>query len=370
MPPLFQWPRQAPPSTGTRADHEFRRRVARVLLLLAVLLVAGTGGYMLIEGWRPLDAAYMTVITLSTVGFNEVHPLSDAGHLFTIALITTGVSTAAYAAGTIGEYVIGGRLGGSLRRQRMQHEIDRLERHYIVCGYGRVGRQVVDELAARDMRAVVVEPSDDAFPPDAAGPLRIRGDATDDRALRQAGIERAAGLVAVAGDDATNIVVTLSARALNSDLLIVARAIEAEAEDKLRRAGATHVISPYRIGGQRIVTQLLHPRITDFLDVVVHRGSPELWLEEITVAPDGPANGQPLGETAIWDPDGVNVLAVAHQNGGLVTSPRKDLRLAAGDVLIALGTLEQLEAARQAAGDREGTTPAPAGRGLRSRSRG
>jgi voltage-gated potassium channel len=115
---------------------------------------------------------------------------------------------------------------------------------------------------------------------------------------------------------------------------------------------------------------LLHPRITDFLDVVVHRGSLELWLEEITVAPDGPANGRPLGETAIWGPDGVKVLAVGRQNGELVTSPRQDLRLEAGDVLIALGTLEQLEAARQVAGDREGTTPAPAGRGLRSRSRG
>jgi voltage-gated potassium channel len=353
-----------------RADGEFRRRLVRVLLLLAALLVAGTGGYMIIEGWRLLDAVYMTVITLSTAGFNEVHPLSDAGHLFTIALITTGVSTVAYAAGTIGEYVIGGRLGGSLQRQRMQHEIDRLEGHYIVCGYGRVGRQVVDELDARGLRPVVVEPSDAAVSSDEPGPLRIRGDATDDRALRQAGIERAAGLVAVAGDDATNIVVTLSARALNPDLLIVARAIQVEAEDKLRRAGATHVISPYRIGGQRIVTQLLHPRITDFLDVVVHRGSLELWLEEITVASDGPVAGRPLGETAIWGPDGVKVLAVGRRNGELITSPRKDLRLEADDVLIALGTLEQLEAARQAAGDRAGTTPAPAGRGLRSRSRG
>jgi voltage-gated potassium channel len=354
----------------TGIDHEFRRRLLRVLLLLTALLVAGTGGYMVLEGWRLLDAAYMTVITLSTVGFNEVHPLSDAGHLFTIGLIITGVSTAAYAAGTIGEYVIGGRFGGTLRRQRMQHAIDRLEGHYIVCGYGRVGRQVVDELQARDQRTVVVEPSDEAHLPEAEGPPCIRGDATDDRALRQAGIERAAGLVAVAGDDATNIVVTLSARALNPDLLIVARVIQAEAEDKLRRAGASHVISPYRIGGQRIVTQLLHPRITDFLDIVVHRGSLELWLEEITVAADGAANGRRLGETAIWGADGVKVLAVGRQSGELVTSPRQDLRLESGDVLIALGTLEQLEAARQVAGDREGTTPAPAGRGLRSRSRG
>jgi voltage-gated potassium channel len=370
MPLLFRLHRSLAPSTGTPDDHEFRRRILRVALLLGSAIVLGTGGYMTLEGWRLLDALYMTVITLSTVGFTEVHPLSDRGHLFTIALIATGVSTAAYAVGAIGEYVIGGRLSGALRRQRMQHEIDRLDGHYIICGYGRVGRQVVDELDARGTRTVVVEPSDEGFPPDAPGPLRIRGDATDDRALRAAGIDRAAGLVAAAGDDATNIVVTLSARALNADLLIVARAIQPEAEDKLRRAGASHVISPYRIGGQRIVTQLLHPRITDFLDVVMHRGNRELWLEEITVAPDGPANGRALGETAIWGSDGVRVLAVGQQDGELVTSPRADLRLAAGDVLIALGTLDQLAAARREAGDREDATLVPADRGRRSRSRG
>jgi voltage-gated potassium channel len=365
MPPLLRVRRSVLPSALTPADHAFRHRIARVLLVLAAALVAGTAGYMLLEGWRLLDALYMTVITLSTVGFTEVHPLSDAGHLFTIALIITGVSAAAYAVGAIGEYVIGGRLSGALRRQRMQRDIDRLQSHYIVCGYGRVGRQVVDELAARGLHAVVIEPDEDAIPEEEIRTLRIRGDATDDGSLRSAGIDRAAGLVAVAGDDATNIVVTLSARALNPDLAIVARAIQPEAEDKLRRAGATHVISPYRIGGQRIVTQLLHPRITDFLDVVMHRRNLELWLEEITVAPDGPANGRSLSETAFWGADGVKVLAVAREQGDLVTAPRGDLRLGAGDVVIALGTLTQLDVARREAGDRAPTTPERAGRGPR-----
>src|SRR6185437_4308632 len=162
----------------------FRRRIQRVLLVLSAALIAGTAGYMLIEGWRLLDALYMTVITLSTVGFTEVHPLSDPGHLFTIALITTGVSAAAYAVGAIGEYVISGRLSGSLRRQRMQNDIDRLQGHYIVCGYGRVGRQVVEELAARGLSAVVVEPQDDVVTDDEPALLRIRGDATDDSALQ------------------------------------------------------------------------------------------------------------------------------------------------------------------------------------------
>jgi voltage-gated potassium channel len=255
----------------------------------------------------------------------------------------------------------------------MQNQIDRLQGHYIVCGCGRVGRQVVDELSARGLRAVVIEPRDDAMTDGEGATLRIRGDATDDTALRAAGIDRAAGLVAVAGDDATNIVVTLSARALNPELDIVARAIQPEVEDKLRRAGATHVISPYRIGGQRIVTQLLHPRVTDFLDVIMHRRDLGLWLEEITVAPDGTANGRPLGDTAFWGAGGVRVLAVSRQGGDLVTGPKADLRLVAGDVLIALGTLEQLAVAQREAGerenrDRETVSPAPSGRDPRSRS--
>jgi voltage-gated potassium channel len=365
MPPLLRARRSVLPSALTAADHEFRRRIARVMLVLLAALVAGTAGYMVLEGWRLLDALYMTVITLSTVGFTEVHPMSDSGHLFTIALIVTGVSAAAYAVGAIGEYVIGGRLSGSLRRQRMQHEIDRLQGHYIVCGCGRVGRQVVHELAARGLRAVVIEPSEDAIPEDETATLRIRGDATDDGALRAAGIDRAAGLVAVAGDDATNIVVTLSARALNPDLDIVSRAILPEVEDKLRRAGATHVISPYRIGGQRIVTQLLHPRITDFLDLVMHRRDLELWLDEITVAADGPANGRSLGQTAFWGANGIEVLAVARDHGELLAGPQGDLRLGPGDVLIALGTLDQLEVARREAGDRSAATAERAGRGPR-----
>jgi voltage-gated potassium channel len=372
MPPLLRARRTVLPSALTAADHEFRRRIQRVLLVLGGALVAGTAGYMLIEGWRLLDAVYMTVITLSTVGFTEVHHMSDAGHVFTIALIVTGVSAAAYAVGAIGEYVISGRLSGSLRRQRMQHDIDGLQGHYIVCGYGRVGRQVVDELTARGLRAVVVEPQDDAILDEERATLRIRGDATDDGSLRAAGIDRAAGLVAVAGDDATNIVVTLSARALNPELDIVARAIQPEVEDKLRRAGATHVISPYRIGGQRIVTQLLHPKVTDFLDVIMHRRDLGLWLEEITVAPDGTANGRSLGDTAFWGTGGVRVLAVSREGGDLVTGPRADLRLSAGDVLIALGTLEQLAVAQREAGEREPdrttASRAPAGRDPRSRS--
>jgi voltage-gated potassium channel len=361
MPPLFRFGRRAAyPSTATLGDLEFRQRLTRVALLLAATVAVGTIGYMLLEQWSFLDALYMTVITISTVGFTEVHPLSGIGHLFTIGLILGGVSAAAYAVGTIGEHVIGGQLSGTLRRRRMQQEIDQLEGHYIVCGFGRVGRQVVENLQLRQMAVVVVEPADAAYAEGEADPPRIRGDATDDRALREAGIGRAAGLVAAAGEDAVNIVISLSARALNPELVIVARASHPEAEDKLRRAGATHVISPYRIGGQRMVTQLLHPRITDFLDVVMQRGDLELWLEEISIRSNGPAEGKTLGESSIVGPAGVNVLALVRDGGEMVTNPPADLRLSAGDVLIALGTPDQLTIAHQQAGSSERLRRAPA----------
>jgi voltage-gated potassium channel len=161
-------------------------------MLLAGAVAIGTVGYMLLERWSLLDAFYMTVITISTIGFPEVHPLSGAGHLFTIGLVLGGVSAAAYAVGTIGEHMIGGQLSGTLRRRPMQQEIDQIKGHYIVCGFDRVGRQVVENLQLRQASVVVVKPDDAAYPESEAGPPRIRGDATDDRALREAGIGRAA----------------------------------------------------------------------------------------------------------------------------------------------------------------------------------
>jgi len=335
-----------------------RRRLLRVATLLTVTVGAGTLGYMALEGWGLLDALYMTVITLSTVGFGEVRPLSAPARVFTIAMIMSGVGMAAYAAGSIGEYFIGGQLTGSLRRRRMQQSIDRQSGHYVICGFGRVGRQVAQDLQRRGASLVVIESGVEAFPDDGQSPLHIAGDATHDRSLRQAGIERARGLVAAAGDDGTNIVITLSARALNPDLVIVARASQPGAEDKLRRAGATHVVSPYQIGGQRIVSQLLHPRITDFLDVVMQRGNLELWLEEITIRPDAELCGKALGESGLTGPGGVNVLAVDRPGARLMTNPPSTHRLEAGEVLIALGTLDQLELLARLAGH-PGPTVAP-----------
>jgi len=322
----------------------------RVGLVFAVIVAGSTAGYMAIEGWGLVDALYMTVITLATVGFEEVHPLSERGQLFTIGVILTGVTAAAFLFGAITEYFLSGQLLASLRRRRMERDINRLSNHYIICGYGRVGRQVAHDLRARNADVVVIDPSPDVME---AGdpPIGVVGDATDDAVLQQAGVAQAAGVVVSSGNDAVNIVVTLTVHTLNPRAVIVARANRSSNEAKLRRAGATHVISPHRIGAKRMATQLLNPRITEFLEVMMDVGALELVLEEITLHEGSALAGTTLGEARLKGLGGANVLAVARGPGPIVTNPPAEHRLEPGDVLIALGTADQLLNAARLGGD-------------------
>jgi voltage-gated potassium channel len=300
---------------------------------------------MALEGWRLPEALYMTVITLSTVGFSEVRPLSEVGRFFTAGLIVAGVGAVAYVFAAISQYVISGELSGSLRRSRMHQRIDATSGHFIVCGYGRVGQQVVVDLLEERRQSVVVESHADALSDAPPGVLSVIGDASDDDVLGLAGIARASGLVAATGDDAINLFITLSARTLNPDLCIVARANQPASEPKLLRAGATHVISPYRISGRRMARQLLYPSIVDFLDVVMHSGGLELFLEEYTVQPDSDLHGKTVAEAEVRTRSGANVLAVRrHDQGSIVTNPPSEMRFEPGDMLIVLGTHQQLEA--------------------------
>ncbi|MDX2192862.1 MAG: potassium channel protein [Gemmatimonadales bacterium] len=325
------------------------RPLARVLLVGAGVIACGTLGYMLIEGWSWFDALYQTVTTVATVGFMEVHPMGTAGRSFTLVVILAGVGILFYIFSVVGESVVVGAWTGNLRRRRMQARIDAMAGHYIVCGYGRVGRQVVKDLQARGAGVVVIDPSEAA--PDAAdGVPRLAGDASDEALLGRAGIARAAGLVSAAGDAATNVIIVLTARALRADLPIVARADRADGEKKLLRAGATHVVSPYAIGGRRLAAQLLNPRVSDFLDLVMHSEKLELWLEEVPVRAGSPLDGRSLQAAAVRTETGATVLAVQRADGALLTRPAKDLALAAGDVLIALGTREQLQRVGEVAG--------------------
>jgi voltage-gated potassium channel len=325
------------------------RRLLKLALFLVGVVAAGTAGYMLVEGWTFLDALYMTVITLATVGYREVHALSTAGQVMTMVLIAAGFGIVLVFFVAVTEYIVSGALLGTLRRRRMQRDIDALRGHMIVCGYGRVGQHVVEDLLAKGERVVVVEERELPLSHLDERRLLVVGDATDDATLERAGIARAHGLVAATGDDAVNIVLTLTARAMNPDLVIVARADHAATEAKLRRAGATRVISLYRIAGHRIAVQLRNPRVADFLETVMH-GDVELLLEDVAVAAGSALAGRTLEEGRLREQAGVNVLAVAKAGGEHVSNPPGSLPLDAGDELIVLGTAAQLQALARLAG--------------------
>jgi voltage-gated potassium channel len=334
-----------PRHTSYYAPTGIRVRLLRFFLILVGITVSGTIGFMLLEGWRLVDALYMTVITLSTVGFSEVRPLSEAGRLFTTALIVSGVASVGYLFSAISHNIVSGELHGTLRRRRMQKSVDHLRDHFIVCGYGRVGGEVARDLLRKGRLCVLVETEVESL--ESTDLLYVAGDASNDDILREAGIERAAGLVAATGSDATNVFITVSAHTLNPGLNIVARANKPATEAKLLHAGATHVISPYTLGGRRIATQLLYPSVTDFLDVVMHSADLELRLEEIEVAGGSELDDKTVAEVDVRRRAGANVLALVRRDGeqrSVVNNPPATLRIRPGDVLIALGNRDQLRA--------------------------
>ncbi len=341
----------APHRLVSDSRRRIRRRLLRFGIILLTVVTVGTAGYMVLEDWNVIESLYMTVITLSTVGFSEVRPLSPVGRIFTAGLIFSGVGAVTYLFAAISQYIISGELTGSLRKARMQQHIDDMSRHYVICGYGRVGQQVHLDLLSKGKQCVIVEENSDAMADAPASTLSVIGDAADDETLRQAGIERAGGLVAATGDDATNLFVALSAHTLNLDLPIVARANQPASEPKLIRAGATHVISPYRLSGRRMARQLLFPSVTDFLDVVMHSGDLELWLEECRVRTDSDLDDKTVSDAEVRSRTGANVLAVRrHDQGTILTNPPAEMRFEPGDVLIALGTRSQLETLSRLAG--------------------
>ncbi|MCA9960016.1 MAG: potassium channel protein [Anaerolineales bacterium] len=321
----------------------FRRRLFPLLLLALVLFILGTVGYMQIEGWSLVEAFYMTVIALTTVGFGEVRPLSDAGRIFTAVLILFGVSSVAYGFSSVAELLFTASIGGELRRRRMTREIRRMRDHVIVCGYGRVGQSAVESLRESRRDVVLIENDPERVQAaQQAGLTVVAGDATRDDVLQQAGITHAWGLIVSTGDDSHNLFIVLSARALNADLFIVTRSVEAESEAKMRLAGANRVVSPYRIGGRHMANVIVRPHVTDFFDVVTLDGGVELWVEELFVAAGSPLVGQTVGMADIRRRTGVVIVALVHAGENKTITPHADTVLQAGDELIVLGTREQL----------------------------
>lgn len=319
------------------------RRIRLALVALGVVLGAGTLGYVIL-GFGVLDAVYQTVTTVTTVGFREVHPLTAAGQVFTIALILVGVGTALYTFGVLLEVLIEGHLHQHLERRRMERDIGRMTDHVIICGWGRVGRASAEYLTATGQQIVVVDRNPARL--EALEHPTVLGDVTDDDVLVAAGIARARALIAAVDTDADNVYVTLSSRALRPELVIVARARTEASKSKLARAGANRAVNPQLIGGRRMAAFALQPHVAEFLDVVMHDETLEFQIEQVEVPVGSRVAGLSLREAAL-DTSGALLLAVRPGATGLfLPNPTPDTRLEPHTILIAVGNRTQLDALR------------------------
>lgn len=322
------------------------RRLGIAISLLLGVLAFGTIGYLIL-GLSLIDALYQTVTTVATVGFREVVPFGTAERLFTMVLIIVGVGAVLYALGSLIETLIEGRLLETIGRMRMERTIETLQDHVIVCGWGRVGRSIAAEVVAAGKPIVVIDEEAERLE-DCPHPT-IHGDCTEDETLARAGIARASSLVAAVDVDAANSFITLSARAMRPDIFIVARARSVDSEGKLLRAGADRVVNPQNIGGARMAAFVLRPHVAEFLDVVMHERNLEFRLEEIPIVDGSPLAGRTLREAHLRDRTGALVLAVRDSRGSFLSNPDPDVRIEPGQVLIAIGTEEELAALSLAA---------------------
>jgi voltage-gated potassium channel len=322
------------------------KRILTIALLLLVIFIFGMVGYMLVEGWDFLDSLYMTIITLTTVGFMEVKPLSEAGRYFTIILLVFGFSIILYGLGSITAFFVEGELMGILRRKRMKKQIDKLSDHYIICGAGTLGWHVIHEFVKTEQPFVVVERGEDEIESTKelkADLLYIHGDASSDDILCQAGIKRAKGLIATFAEDKNNLFVVLTARSLNPQLRIVARATDEETVRKMYTAGADAVVSPHSIGGMRMASEMLRPAVVSFLDIMLRTKDRVLRIEEAVIEAGSKFEGVMLKDANIPQKTGLIVIAVKNRDSGeYIYNPGSDLKLKVNDVLIILGDMSQL----------------------------
>ena len=301
-------------------------------------------GYHFLEEYTWLESLYMTVITLSTVGFHEVRPLSPTGQLFTIALLVVGVGVFFYTAVAVAEKVVQGEFQQFFGRRRMEKKIGSLTDHYLVCGFGRIGEVVCRELVSKPVPFVVIEQQDArARKAEDAGNLVLKGDASDEKVLLAAGLMEAKGLFAALPTDAENVFVTLTAKELNPSVFVVARADSERSEGTLAHAGADKVISPYAMGGHRMAQAALRPAVVDIIELATHYQSLELQLEEVAVPPQSPCEGITLRDSGLREELGVIVVAIKRLSGKMIFNPSADERIETGDRLVALGEALRLK---------------------------
>ena len=313
--------------------------------------VVGAAGYHAL--WSPLgaswfDALYMTFITITTIGFAELHPMGVGGRLLTMGIALSGIGSLFYSFSVVLDYAASDQVRVGRRRRKMQKAIDELSGHFILAGIGRVGREAAAELRLSGAKFVVIDPSEKVEATAAQWDCPfIRGDATEDATLLGAGLARAKGLIVTTSSDATNLYVILSARLLNANLFIASRAVDDASVPKLIRAGANRAISPYAIGGRRLAHLLLRPRVVDFLDTALTKGDKSLSIEDVVVLPKSPGEGKSLDALRITATTGAAVLAVVRE-GTPLPNPRGDFVLSAGDLLLMLGTDDQLRSVETA----------------------
>src|SRR5215467_11740708 len=310
---------------------------------LIVLTFVGTAGFHYIEHWSWFDSLYMVIITLSTIGYQEVHQLTHAGRVFNVALIIAGVALVFLMIGSLTQALLEFELGKVFGKRRMGREVANLKDHYIICGAGRVGSSVARELGRKPCPFAIVESIEKSLAELDPKWLVVVGDAASEKTLREAGIERARGLVAATTTDATNIYIVLTARSLNPRLKIIARASDETAQKHLKTAGADVVISPYAAAGHRIAQSFLRPNVLDFLDIATARsGTLEMVIEEIRVAPHSPLAHTTIGNSRIHHQFGIMVLAVRGPDGEIRFNPHADVAIQGGDYLIAMGEPTQM----------------------------
>ena len=315
-----------------------------IVVLFSILLIAlGTAGYMWIEKWTMLDALYMTVITVSTIGYGEVHAVSPEGRIFTLFLIILGVGFFLYVIGNVVQFLVEGRIREILGRHKLDKQINELNHHYIVCGYGRMGRALCRYLTRKNLRFVAIEKNVDRIPVmNQDGILYISGEATAEENLRKAGIEKATNLITALGTDADNVFLVLLAKGLNPNLYVVARASQNASKKPLYTAGADVVVSPFDVGARRMAHAVLRPNVIRFLELAFADENTDIHIEEITIAESSKLVDQSLQESGIRQNYDLNILSIVKEDGTMVFNPSATTQIRAGGSLIAVGKSKSL----------------------------
>ena len=325
-----------------------QKKLIFAILIFLALLFSGICGYMCIEDWDFLDSIYMTIITLSTVGYGEVQNIGTAGRIFTIILILFGIFTIAYIVRLTAETAIESEIRSIFGRRKLDKKIKSLKDHYIICGYGRLGRIICKELLRKSIPLIVIENDEQAkeqLEQDKLPYLYL--DATEEEALIESGIERAKGLVSVLSSDPKNVYISLTARGLNSQLYIISRAEDEGTERKLLRAGANKVILPYMIGGIRMAQTIIRPNVSDFFELAIHDHSFELKIEEVTVGEGSSLDNLTLINSGIRREMDIIIIGIKQKDGKMVFNPSSQTKIQSGDILIAMGRDKDLEKLRK-----------------------